>query len=179
MAGSGMTNVIDQVSGLEPPSVLHKSSRRFASIFALVAVSIGLCAGAAYYWISVEEFFEKPSAHEVVPTTGLSPEDREALLEIRSEQQKASDQIGEINRNIGAQQDDLKRMADQIEALTSRIELLQKPAVAAPVLLAPSSPPPSHPVSSPAKRAVQPAKPEGPVSVGGKPLISEPSTNQR
>lgn len=173
-----MTNVIDQMSSLEPPSVLHRSSRRFAWVFALVAASIGLCAGGAYYWISIEELFDKPSAREVVPTTGLSPEDREALLEIRSEQQKASDQIGEINRNIGAQQDDLKRMADQIEALTSRIELLQKPAVPAPVVLAPS-PPPASPVSRPAKRAIQPAKPEGPVSVGGAPLISEPSTNQR
>jgi uncharacterized coiled-coil protein SlyX len=174
-----MTNVIDQVSSLEQPSVLRGSSRRFASVFALVAVSIGLCAGAAYYWIGVEELFEKPSAREVVPTTGLSPEDKEALLEIRTEQQKASDQIGEINRNIGAQQDDLKRMADQIEALTSRIDSLQKPAVPAPVLLAPSSPPPAPPISRPAKRAVQSAKPEGPVSVGGAPLVSEPSTNQR
>lgn len=173
-----MTNVIDEVSSLEPPPVLYRSSRRFASFFALAAVSIGLCAGAAYLWIKVEETFEKPSAREVVPTIGLSPEDREALLEIRSEQQKASDQIGEINRNVGAQQDDLKRMADQIEALTSRIESLQNPTVPSSVLPAPS-PPPAAPVSRPAKRAVQPAKPEGPVSVGGAPLISEPSTNQR
>ncbi|MBH5386366.1 hypothetical protein [Bradyrhizobium diversitatis] len=174
-----MTNVIDQVSSLEPPPVLHRSSRRFASFFALAAVSIALCAGAAYFWTNVQESFEKPSAREVVATTGLSAEDREALLGIRSEQQKASDQIGEINRNIGAQQDDLKRMADQIEALTSRIESLQKPTVPSSVLLAPSSPPPAAPVPRPAKRAVQPAKPEGPVSVGGAPLISEPSTNER
>lgn len=174
-----MTNVIDEASSLEPPPVLHRSSRRFAWFFSLAAVSIGLCAGAAYFGINAEAIFEKPSAPEVVPTTSLSPEDREALLEIRSAQQKASDQIGEINRNIGAQQDDLKRMADQIEALTSRIESLQKPIVPSSVLLAPSSPPPAPPVSRPAKRAVQPAKPEGPVSVGGAPLISEPSTNQR
>lgn len=164
--------MIDQGSSLEPPPVLHRSSRRFTSFFALAAVSIGLCAGAAYFWTNVEEIFEKPSAREVVPPTGLSPEDREALLEIRSEQQKASDQIGEINRNIGAQQDDLKRMADQIEASW------QKPTVPSSVLLGPS-PPPAVAVSRPAKRAVQPAKPEGPVSVGGAPLISEPSTNER
>lgn len=173
-----MTNVTDQVSNLEPPSVLHKSSRRFASFFALAAVSVGLCAGAAYFWINAEEIFEKPTAREVTPTTALSPEDREALLEIRSEQQKASDRIGEINRNIGAQQDDLKRMADQIVTLTSRIESLQKPTAPSSVL-APSSPPPAAPGSRPAKRVVQPAKPEGPVSVGGAPLISEPSPNQR
>lgn len=173
-----MTNVTDQVSSLEPPPVLHKSSRRFASFFALAAVSISLCAGAAYLWFNAEEIFEKPPAREVTPTTALSPEDREALLEIRSEQQKASDRIGEINRNIGAQQDDLKRMADRIVALTSRIDSLQKPTAPSSVL-APSSPPPAAPVSRPAKRVVQPAKPEGPVSVGGAPLISEPSPNQR
>lgn len=97
-----MTNVIDEASSLEPPPVLHRSSRRFAWFFSLAAVSIGLCAGAAYFGINAEAIFEKPSAPEAVPTTSLSPEDREALLEIRSAQQKASDQIGEINRNIGA-----------------------------------------------------------------------------
>lgn len=173
-----MTNLIDHVSSLEPPPVLHRSSRWFVSFFALAAISMGLCAGAAYFWFNAEEILEKQPAREVNPRTGLSPEDREALLEIRSEQQKASDRIGEINRNISAQQDDLKRMADQIVALTSTIESLQKPTAPSSVL-APSSPPPAAPVSRPAKRAVQPAKPKGPVSVGGAPLISEPSPNQR
>lgn len=64
-----MTNVIDEASSLEPPPVLHRSSRRFAWFFSLAAVSIGLCAGAAYFGINAEAIFEKPSAPEAVPTT--------------------------------------------------------------------------------------------------------------
>ncbi|OPY95224.1 hypothetical protein A5906_09605 [Bradyrhizobium sacchari] len=173
-----MANVVDQANGSELPPVLHRSTRRFAWLFALMAVCIGLCAGAAYFWINIERVFETSSAREVDPTPRLSPEDREALSEIRSGQQRASDQIEELNRNIGTQQTDLKRLADQIEALTSKIESLQNPAVAAPVTPAPS-PPPAHLVSRPAKRVVQPSRPEGPVSVGGAPLIPEPTTDQR
>ncbi|WP_235886005.1 hypothetical protein [Bradyrhizobium niftali] len=38
--------------------------------------------------------------------------------------------MAELNRNIGAQQADLRRMADQIEALTAKIVCLQNLPVA-------------------------------------------------
>ncbi|WP_456682924.1 hypothetical protein [Bradyrhizobium sp. USDA 3311] len=173
-----MTDVIDQANASELPPVSRKSPRRVSWILALVVISVGLCAGAAYYWSNIETVFATSSAHEPVPITGLSPEDREALLQIRSGQQKASDEIAELNRNIGAQQTDLKRMADQIEALTAKIESLQKLPVPAPTPPVPS-PPAAHSALKPAKRVVQPSKPEGPISIGGAPLIPERGTDQR
>lgn len=97
---------------------------------------------------------------------------------MRSGQRQAIDEIAELNRNIGAQQADLKRMADQIEALTAKIVSLQNSPAATPVPPAPSPPPP-HPVLKPAKRTIQPSKSEGPVSVGGAPLPAEPDSDQR
>ncbi|OAF19193.1 hypothetical protein [Bradyrhizobium neotropicale] len=168
-------NVIDQANGSELPPALHRSSRRFLWAFALI-VAIGLCVGGAYFGIDIEKFIEKPASREVAPMPAFSPEDRATLSEIRSGQQEASETIAELNRNIGAQQAELQRISDQIAALSSRIESLQNSA--APASLPPAPPPPpAQAVSKPAKRLVQPSKPEGPVSIGGAPLISEPRTD--
>ncbi|WP_369726158.1 hypothetical protein AB8Z38_16685 [Bradyrhizobium sp. LLZ17] len=165
-------DVIEQVNASELPPVLHKSSRRFSWSLALVAVSIALCAGVAYCWSNIETAFATLSAHEPVPVPSLSPEDRETLSEIRSGQRQAIEEMAELNRSIGAQQADLTRMADQIEALTANIVSLQNLPLA--MTVPPTPPPPApHPVLRPVKRVIQPPKPEGPVSVGGVPLAPE------
>ncbi|KYK44281.1 hypothetical protein A1D31_36990 [Bradyrhizobium liaoningense] len=121
----------------------------------------------------MEALEEAPPAHEVEPSTlGLSPEDRAALLEIQSGQQRTADELAELNRNVDAQQANLKRISDQMAALVQRIEQLQNPAaVASPSPAA--FPPPVRTTSKPAKRDVDPPKPQGP---GGAPLTAVPST---
>ncbi|MBB4380435.1 putative coiled-coil protein SlyX [Bradyrhizobium sp. SBR1B] len=178
-------NVIDEASASELPRALHKSSRRSSWILALLVVCFGLCAAGAYFGTNfgtnLETILARSPAHELSPIPGLSPEDRQALLEVRSGQHRASDEIAELQQHIVAQQTDLRRMADRIEALTAQIESLQNLSVSAsaaasdpPVL----SPPVARPVLRPAKRAAQPAKPEGPISVGGAPLISESNSSR-
>ncbi|AND87660.1 MULTISPECIES: hypothetical protein [Bradyrhizobium] len=171
-----MMDVVAEANASELPRILHKSSRRSSWILVLL-VFFGLCAAAACVWTNMETILARSQVLGPAPMHGLSPEVREALLEVRSEQQRASDVIAELNRNIGAQQADLKRMTDQIEALTAKIESLQSSLAAAsapPV----SSPPAAQSASKLAKRAVQPSKPEGPISVGGAPLIPEPGSGQ-
>ncbi|SCB54843.1 hypothetical protein GA0061098_103120 [Bradyrhizobium shewense] len=124
---------------------------------------------------NIETFAEALPAREVMPPTlGLSPEDRDVLLGIQSGQQKTAAEIAELNRNVDAQQAELKRISDQIAALTQRIEELQNPALVASPPIA--SPPPVRTTSKPAKRDVRPSKPQGPVSVGGAQLTG---TEQR
>lgn len=171
-------DVIDQANASELPPVLHKYQRRFSWSLALVVVSISLCAGTANYWTNIEAVFATSPTREPVPVLGLSPEDREVLSEIRSGQRPAIDEIAELNRNIGAQQADLKRMADQIGALTAKVVTLQDLPVATSVPPAPSPPTP-HLALRPVKRTIQPFKPGGPVSVGGAPLPPEPDSDQR
>ncbi|WP_167406924.1 hypothetical protein [Bradyrhizobium forestalis] len=171
--------VTDQSQASELPPVLQRPSKGFRWIFALLAVLLVLCAGGVYFWANIETFAEAPSAHQVVPPTlGLSPEDRDVLLGIQSGQQKTADEIAELIRNVGAQQAEVKRISDQIAALTQRIEQLQNPALVASPAPAASSPS-VRTTSKPAKRDVRPLKPQGPISVGGAPLTAEPSTEQR
>ncbi|MGY3238434.1 putative coiled-coil protein SlyX [Bradyrhizobium sp. USDA 4472] len=168
--------VTDQSQASELPPVLQRPSKGFRWSFALVAVLLVFGAGGAYYWTDIETFAEAPPAHGIVaPTRDLSPEDKDVLLGIQSGQQKTADEIVELNRNLDAQQAELKRISGQIEALTQRIHELQKPApVVSPAPAA--SPPPVRTTSKPAKRDVRPSKPQGAVSVGGAPLTAEPST---
>ncbi|WP_027577685.1 hypothetical protein [Bradyrhizobium sp. WSM1743] len=171
--------VTEQSQASEFPPVLQRPSKGFRWIFGLLAVLLVLCTGGAYFLTRIETFAEAAPAHEVVPPTlGLSTEDRDALLGIQSRQQKTADEIVELNRNVGAQQAELKRILDQIATLTQRIEELQNAAPVASPAPAASSPP-VRTTSKPAKRDVRPSKPQGPVSVGGAPLTAEPSTEQR
>ncbi|UWU75604.1 hypothetical protein N2603_37290 [Bradyrhizobium huanghuaihaiense] len=176
-----MTAVTEQSQASELPPVLQRPSKGFRWIFGLLAVLLVLCTGGAYFLTKIETFAEAAPAHEVVPPTlGLSTEDRDALLGIQSRQQKTADEIAELNRNVGAQQAELKRISDQIATLTQRMEELQNAApVASPAPAPAASSPPVRTISKPAKRDVRPSKPQGPVSVGGAPLTAEPSTEQR
>lgn len=154
-----MMDVVAEANASELPRILHKSSRRSSWILVLL-VFFGLCAAAACVWTNMETILARSQVLGPAPMHGLSPEVREALLEVRSEQQRASDVIAELNRNIGAQQADLKRMTDQIEALTAKIESLQSSLAAAsapPV----SSPPAAHQLRSWRKERSSPLSQKG------------------
>ncbi|SFQ22858.1 hypothetical protein SAMN05216330_12014 [Bradyrhizobium sp. Ghvi] len=164
-----------QSQASELPPVLQRPSKGFRWIFALLAALLAFCAGGAYFWTNIETFVQAPPAHEVEsPPLGLSPEERAVLLGIQSGQQKTADELAELNRNVDAQQADLRRISDQFADLTRRIEELQNAPPASPA----ASPPPMR-TTKPAKRDVRPPKPQGPVSLGGAPLTAEPSTKQR
>ncbi|WOH52222.1 MULTISPECIES: hypothetical protein [Bradyrhizobium] len=170
--------MMDQTAGSDLPPVLHTSSRRVSWLLLLVVVLVGLCAAGAYFWTNVGQFVETvAAAREVATMPSLSPEDRAALSEIQSGQQKASDELAELNRSISAQLADLTRISDQIAALTLRIDSLQNPAPTASPPHVPR-PTPGHAVSEPAKTLVRSSKPQGPVSVGGAPLVSGPKPDE-
>lgn len=168
--------MIDQAAASDLRPLLHRPSRRILWVLVLVFVLLGLCAAGAYFWANPGEFVDTPVARAVASTMGLSPQDRTSLSEIQWAQ-KASDEIAELGRRIDAQREDIKVVLDQITVLTSRIESLQN---LTPVPSAPSVPPssPAQAVSSPAKKRVGRSKPQGPVSVGGSPVIVGPTTGE-
>ncbi|MTV11702.1 hypothetical protein FDV58_29720 [Bradyrhizobium elkanii] len=138
-------------------------------------VLVGLYAAAAHFGGSLAGFVETPAAGLADAAAGLSAQDRISLTEIRWAQEKMSEDIAELNRYIDAQRKDLKGILDQITVLASRIDSLQNPAA---VTSAPSpiSSSPPQVASSPAKKRaemrVERSKPQGPVSVGGAPVIA-------
>ncbi|WP_439360557.1 hypothetical protein [Bradyrhizobium sp. DASA03007] len=168
-------DLIDQAAASDLRRLLHRPSRRMLPVLVLPLVLVGSCAAGAWFWANLEELVETPESRQVASTMSLSPEDRASLSEIKWAQQKAGDEIAELNRRIDAQQDVLKAILDQITVLTSRIDSLQS---LTPVPSAASVPPlsPARAVSSVASKRLGRSKPQGPVSIGGAPLIAGPST---
>ncbi|MDA9463076.1 hypothetical protein [Bradyrhizobium sp. CCBAU 53415] len=165
----------DQEAASDLRPLLHRPSRRILPVLVFPLVLVGSCAAGAWLWANFEEFVHTPESREVASTMSLSTEDRASLFEINWAQQRAGDEIAELNRRIDAQRDVLKGILDQITVLTSRIDSLQS---STPAPSAASVPPlsPARAVPSAARKRLGRSKPQGPVSVGGAPVIAGPKT---
>lgn len=168
-------DLIDQAAASDLRPLLHGPSRRILPVLVLPLALVGSCAAGAWLWANLEEFVETPEARDVASTMSLSLEDRASLSEIKWAQQKAGDEIAVLNRRIDAQRDDLKAILDQITMLTSRIDSLQS---LTPIPSAASEPPLSSARAVPyvSRKRFGRSKPQGPVSVGGAPVIAGPKT---
>ncbi|UPT87203.1 hypothetical protein HAP41_0000044830 [Bradyrhizobium barranii subsp. apii] len=163
--------ITDQAAASDLRPLLHSSLGRIRWGLMFLVVFVGLGAAAAHFASSLAEFVETPAAGQVGSTMVLSPEDRASLTETQGAQQKLSDDIAGLTRHIDAQRGDLQAILDQLTTLTSRIDILQIPA---PGPSAPSAAtlPPDKAVLSSVKKRIGRSKPQGPVSVGGAPLIA-------
>ncbi|WP_265440471.1 hypothetical protein [Bradyrhizobium sp. SEMIA] len=163
----GTMDLMDQAaaSDLRP---LLRGPRRILPVLVLPLVLVGSCAAGAWLWANLEAFVETPEASMM----SLSLEDRASLFEIKWAQQKTADEIAVLNSRINAQRDDLKGILDQITILASRIDSLQSlttvPSASEPPLS------PARAASSVARKRFRRSKPQGPVSVGGAPVIAAP-----
>lgn len=167
-------DAIEQPAALDLPPVLYRSSTRLGWV---VVVFVCLCTAGVYFLTDVRQYLESSAAREVAPTLSLSPDDTAVLSEILSAQQKASDEIAELNYSITAQQAELKRISDQIAALTSRINSLPNLVLTGLPSSVPS-PPSAQADPTPARKLAPPSKSQGPISVGGAPLVSPPGTDE-
>ncbi|WP_050384111.1 hypothetical protein [Bradyrhizobium pachyrhizi] len=168
--------MIDQAAASDLRPLLYGSSGRIRWGLMFLVVFVGLCAAAAHFGGSLAGFVETPAAGPADSPVGLPPVDRASLTEIHWMQQKTSDDIAELNRQIDAQRQDLRGILDQITVLTSRIDSLQHPAPAPSAPSVTSSP--AQAASSPAKKRIERAKRQGPVSVGGAPVIAGQKTGE-
>lgn len=167
-------DAIEQPAASELPPVLHRSSRHLGWV---VVVFVCLCTAGVYFLTDVRQYLESSAVRDAAPTRNMSPDDRAVLSEVISGEQKASDGIAELNRSITAQEADLKRISDQIAALTSRIDSLPNLVLTASRPSVPS-PPSAQADPKPVRKLAPPSKPQGPTSVGGAPLVSPPGTDE-
>ncbi|WP_246787890.1 hypothetical protein [Bradyrhizobium sp. CCBAU 53421] len=158
----------DEAGASDLRPLLHSSSRRIRWGLMLLFILVGLCAAAAHFADSLAEFVETPADGQAGSTMGLSPQDRSFLSEMQKTQQKASDDLAELNRRLDAQRGNLKAILDQLTALTSQIASLQD------AMPASSAPTPANALSTPVKRSIGRSKSQGPVLVGGAPVIAGP-----
>jgi hypothetical protein len=109
----------------------------------------------------------QPATSAVVADKPVGLKDLQAL------QQQIAAPLQSNAQLLAAQQAELKRLADQVSALTAKVEALEHPPASAQASLPASAPPPPAP-AAPRKRPAAPKSPPG-ISTGGAPLPVTPS----
>lgn len=94
------------------------------------------------------------------------PDKTVGLKDFQAFQQQIAGSMQSTAQLVAAQQAEIKRLSDQVAALTAKIDALQNPATSAQAA-APAPPPPPQPAAR--KRPAAP-KPAPGISVGGAPL---------
>ncbi|MGY3410102.1 uncharacterized protein HemX [Bradyrhizobium sp. GM5.1] len=115
---------------------------RLLSVLLLIAVALG---GGAYIWKNSRSAIE-PHSSSAVRAEAPSPppasdETKEALAsvqqtlkDVQSAQQKAEDEISQLQRRLSAEQSDRKLLSEQVGSLSARLDSLvaanaEKPAL--------------------------------------------------
>jgi uncharacterized coiled-coil protein SlyX len=168
-----MSNDSDQAwQGHSPLNPLPVRRRRWPWLLLFVVLALA-CAGGVYAW---------PEIATLVPALGhegsagaMTAGDKETVPDLLAAQQKSEEDLAALGRTVADQQEQLKTILDQLAALTSKVEALQR-ATPAP---APAPPPvAAAPVAQaapkPRKPPVRASKPSGSISVGGAPLSAAP-----
>ncbi|MGY3238369.1 hypothetical protein ACVWZ4_000999 [Bradyrhizobium sp. USDA 4472] len=174
----GTMDVSDPAAPSDLRPLLHSPSRRNLAVFFVLPVLLACsCASGAWLWINLEQFGETPEVQDVASTMSSPPGDRPLLSEMRWAQQKADDEIVILNRQFDALREDLKGILDQISMLASRIDSLQSSTPLPPAAPVPPLPK-ARAVSSGTTKGFGRPKPEGPVSVGGAPVVAGPKKDE-
>ena len=168
------TQVADQID-VGPPPVRLSGGRSYKGLVVVIALMV--LAAAAFVWLSYGERLAELSG--AAPERPVSVGDSVATAEFTAFQAQTSASLQSATQLLASQQTELKRLSDQLAALTARIDGLQGTiAAAAPPAAASSAPAAAAPVAAaprptaPRKRPAAPAAPAGAISVGGAPLPS-------
>jgi uncharacterized coiled-coil protein SlyX len=159
-------NAPDEIEDLHPPV---RKRRRWVPI-AFVAGLALLGAASALLWNAWGNGF--PALPSFMPSVA-SPGPAEVadktvgLKDFQAFQQQIAGTLQSTAQLVAAQQAEIKRLSDQVAALTAKIDALQRPA--APAQAAAPAPPPPPPPTAARKRPPAPKEPPG-ISVGGAPL---------
>jgi uncharacterized coiled-coil protein SlyX len=131
------------------------------------------CAAGVYAWPEIATLV--PSLGHQASGGGMTANDKDALPDLLATQQKSEEDLAALSRAVADQQEQLKIIIDQLVALTSKVEALQRAAQApAPTPPPAAAEPPHAPIAQAAPRPRRPPsqapKPSGPISTGGTPL---------
>lgn len=158
-----------------PPSHLRSPRRRWPWLLLVVVLALS-GTGIFYAWPEIASLI--PSLGRETPDEQLAASDKEALPELLASQQKIEDDIAALTKSVADQQEQVKTIVDQLVALTSKVDALQRPAPPpppAPVVAEQPPAPIARIAPKPKKPPLRPSIHSGPVSVGGAPLNVTPS----
>ncbi|WP_426437549.1 hypothetical protein [Bradyrhizobium genosp. P] len=169
-----MSNDSDHAwQGHSPLTPLPAPRRRWPWILLLVVLVLA-GAGGVYAWPLIGPLV--PSLGHEASSGKVADDDKEALPDLLATQQKLGEDVAALGRSVADQQEQLKTVIDQLAALTSKVDALQRPAPA-PIQPPIATEPPRAPVAQAAPRPRPPPrapKSSGPISTGGAPLTVAP-----
>jgi hypothetical protein len=155
--------------------ILQQRGRSGLGVLKTVVVLTVIATAGAYLWVSYGDLVQPASGAAQPAAAPMVADGEEPATEKDFEALKR--QVGKslqtMLEDIDAQKADLKKLSDQVAALSAKIDALQNAATPAPLPVAPARPP----VVTTRKKNPTPKTP-GPISIGGAPLQSAPSDNQ-
>jgi uncharacterized coiled-coil protein SlyX len=161
-------------SPLNPSSVTR---RRWPWLLLFVILALACAAGV---YASPEIATLVPALGHEASGGGMTAGDKETVPDLLASQQKSEEDLAALGRAVADQQEQMKTIADQLVALTSKVEALQRAApapapVPPPVAAAPAPTPIAQAAPRPTKPRSRLPQTSGPISTGGAPLNAAPS----
>jgi uncharacterized coiled-coil protein SlyX len=155
------------------------ATRRWPWLLLSVIVALA-CAAGVYAWPEIVTMV--PALDHEASAGRSTAGDNEALPDLLATQQKFQDDLAALGQTVADQQEKLKTIVDQLVALTSKVEALQRaapPSAPPPVAAAPTR----APIAQSAPRSRKPPsrvpEPSGAISIGGAPLPVTPGETSR
>jgi uncharacterized coiled-coil protein SlyX len=156
-----------------PLNPLPVSRRRWPWLLLFVILALAGAAGV-YVWPEIATLM--PALGHEASGGAMTAGDKETLPDLLATQQKGEEDLAALGRAVADQQEQLKTIVDQMAALTSKVEALQRAAPApAPVPPPVAAAPIAQAAPKPKKPPARAPKPLGPISTGGAPLTVAPS----
>lgn len=169
MRGIAVTYPTDDDAGYESTDEgAGRGLPRLLLVYVLLAAT-GIASGFLWraYSSNVSVFSLVASVTGSIPSTDDKPVGQSDIETLR---QQAANAAQTAAAQLAAQQAEIKRLSDQVSALSGRLDLLQRPVTSAQAAM----PSPAPHVAVPRKKPVpaKPAavKPAGAISTGGAPL---------
>jgi uncharacterized coiled-coil protein SlyX len=157
------------------PIALQSRRRRTPLVLALVVGLAMAGAGGYFFWTNIDRFTQL-SGNDTPDRAEQTTGDKAMLTDLLAAQQKAGEDLDALNQTVTEQQAQLKAIADQLAAMTSKVEALQSANVPPPLAESPQPNAKALVVPKPAKKPR--AKSAGPISVGGAPLDASPGAGR-
>jgi uncharacterized coiled-coil protein SlyX len=159
-------NAPDEIEDLHQP---EPARRRWVPIAAFAGLAMLGAASALAWYAWGNGLPALPSFTSSVASPGAAPAEvpdkTVGLKDFQAFQQQIAATLQSTAQLVAAQQAEIKRLSDQVAALTAKIDTLQRPSASAQAV-APAPPPPP---AAARKRPTAPKQPPG-ISVGGAPL---------
>lgn len=176
-----MNPPLNEIHVGEPPVLLQK--RKGFGWVGLFAGVIFIAGMSGFLWMNYDHLIDaSPSRTAASAAASAEAEPTPTVADFQLLQQQTTQSWQSTNQLVEAQSAELKRLAEQVAALTARIEQMQSGPTAAatplqrvepprpPVVVQPPRPAPTAPRKQPAAAP----RPSGSISLGGAPLPGAP-----